>query len=659
MIVSRMTSLKISFNVAREYNASVCALLAGAKGLSAATWSTHAVTTDSTLKPLIQALVVLLDGFDPTLPDKRFCTVEQMTMVAREMGKCNKAISAGSTAMVAFLTDLGVSAKGGKLFFPHEENKTRPQDRLERGKAYAAAVVLVEPDDPSSIKLEEAFALKKHSAVPAPAAGGGGAEAAGGGGAAVVKIPVDIFRSSEEVRVMVEMHPGSRRKGCHVPAGSLWPALRASMCSPNVVAKQEIGYDKRPVVMIHVPCPGCETHNQLARAAGLEVKKPELVKLPFGPLCNFVQKVFKEEEAAAEKACPLPAMIPLMEDKSKLPIAVLYDVVRASAAKRNPELSSFRCPNEECLCAEKPRIFKPHAGCMDCITRFNEGEVTYFHLMRCQSCDTEACGLCNKPRDKHEGEREMCPRKKKITAEERAAARLENNYFCPLCEVPVHWIDGCPHLTCPNLDCNHHWCANCDGHLRVSANGTRYTHECPNPGRANAYFHTQAQAAAHGLIGPLGRAEKNPTVHHMIFIGGVLNGKGMRAFGRKQLEAARARRAAAAGGGGGGGGGAAAAGGGGGAAAAGGGGGAAAAGGGGGAAAAGGGGGAAAAGGGGGGGAAMAAAAGGGGAAAAGGGGAAAAGGGGAAAAGGGADEEVDDAALAQQMQLAEWGGAP
>jgi hypothetical protein len=575
-------------------------------------------------------------------------------MVAREMGKCNKAISAGSTAMVAFLTDLGVSAKGGKLFFPHEENKARPQNRLEDGIAYTAAVLADEPDDPSSIKLDEAFALKKHSAVPAPAAGGGGAEAAGGG-AAVVKIPVSIFRSSEEIRVMVEMHEGSRRKGCHLPAGSLWPALRASMCGEKVVAKQEIGYDKRPVVVIYVPCPGCETRNQLARAAGREVKEPALVKLPFGPLCNFVQKVFKEEEAAAEKACPLPAMIPLMEDKSKLPIAEFYGVVRASAAKRNPELSSFRCPNEECLCAEKPRIFKPHASCIGCITRLNEGEVTYFHLMRCLSCDTEACGLCNKPRDKHEGEREMCPRKKKITAEERAAARLENNYFCPLCEFPVHWVDGCPHLTCPNLDCNHHWCANCDGHLSVSANGTRYTHECPNPGRANAYFHTQAQAAAHGPIGPQGRAEKNPTAHHMIFFGGNLNGKGMRAFGRKQLEAARARRAAAAGGGGGGA--------------------AAAAGGGGG------GGGGAAAAAGGGGGAAMAAAAGGGGAAAAGGGGAAAAGGGGgamAAAAGGGGAmpgglfaalagallggihaADGDDAALAAQMQAAEWEGAP
>jgi hypothetical protein len=580
-----MPSVKSSYDAVKKDFPSACALLAGAKGLSAATWSTHAVTTDPTFKALIQALVVLLDGFDPTLPDKKFCKVEQIAMVAREMGKCNKAISAGSTAMVAFLTDLGVSAKGGKLFFPHEENKTRPLCKTDSAKRYIEAVLMEDvPERFTCITLDEAFALKKRSAVPKLAAGGGGGAAAA---AAVQKIPVSIFRSSEEAGIgtATELHTVSRRKGCHVPAVALWPALLARMLSPAVVAKQVIGRDKRPVVELFVPCPGCVTHNEL---------EPEMIHLSFRAVCHFVQNVFKEEESAKER--PRVALVPLMEDKSKLPIDMFYNFARASAAMRNPKLMAFRCPNEECLCAEEPRFFEPHAMCTGCVASFKAGEVTYFHMMRCMSCPTVACGLCNKPRAKHVGEREMCPRVKKITAEVRAAGRIEGTLFCPACEVPIQWMDGCPHLTCK---CGYHFCGNCEQELPVQATGTRYTHECPNPARANAYFHTPAQAAAHGAMGVRGIREVNPTAHHMIWTSQSLAPKGIRAFGRKQQQAAIRERAAAAMAGGGGGGGAAAA------------------------------------VGGGGGGAAMQAAA----------------------AVGGHAVD--DDAALAAQMQLAEWGGAP
>jgi hypothetical protein len=634
MNVTRMPSVKISFNAVQKDFPSACALLAGAKGLSAATWSTHAVTTDSTFKELILALATLRTELDPAVPDKKFCTVEQMAMVAREMGKCNKAISSGSTAMEAFLTDLGVSAKGGKLFFPHEENKTRPLCKTGRAEGYIEAVLMEDvPKRLTCITLAEAFALKKQSAAPKPAAGGGGGGAAAP--ATVQKIPVSIFRASEEagISTVIEMHHMSRRKGCHVPAVSFWPALRTSMCSPAVVAKQVIGHDKRPVVELFVPCPGCVTHNELERAAGREVKEPEMIQLPFGAVCHFVQKVFKEEEAAKER--PRLAVVPLMEDKSKLPIAMLYNFARASAAMRNPGLMAFRCPNAECLCAEEPRFFEPHAGCTRCISEFKSGAISHYHSMRCVSCNTEACGLCNKPRSAHSLDGEVCPRTSVVTEEMRVEGRKQNPQilYCRVCDVACYRGEGCAHLECGS--CKHHFCALCEEATPMVAGSSRYRHECRMKG-----IHPDASIyhprAAH--MGMLDRAVVNPEAHHMIWTSQNLVAKGMRAFGRKQqarlLERMRVADVAAM--------------------AAGGGGAAAAVGGGGAAAAVGGGGAAAAVGGGG--GALMV----GGGAAAAGGGGALMVGGGLAAALVGmllgGQGDALNDEELAEQMQEAEWG---
>lgn len=538
-----MAFFKISFNAAQPDFPAVCALIVGAKGLSTALWSTHSATTDSTLKALLTVLEGPRREFDEAIPNKKFCSLDELVKIGSFMGKCNKAISSGSKAMEAFLTDLGVPIKDGKRFFPHEENKTRSLDKTGPVKGRLGEVLLLEPEEMpkewSCISLAEAFAMKVGGAAPVAAAA---PMAAGGGGALAaalavplpfsLKLPVEIFKAGTEhprgLGTLVTLHKGSRRKECRVPVSCLLLELGAQFRADNasIVAKQIIR-DKRPVVELFLPCPLC--------------KENEKIHLPFGSFCNFVQKIDEAGEKVKLAKRPIPAMIPLAEEL-ELDIVTRYSLVRSAAARRNPSLLAFRCPKPDCKCAEEPRFFEAHAGCIGCVLSFKSGEITYFHEMRCTTCTTEACGLCNKPRSEHVGEREMCPRVKKITAEERAEGRREGTLFCPACELPIQWMDGCPHLTCK---CGFHFCGNCEKELPVQATGTRYTHACPNPGRANAYFHTAAQAAAIGIgvLGVPGFREVNPARAHRIFTTQTWTMPGTRAWDRRRVAPLRAEGA--------------------------------------------------------------------------------------------------------------------
>ena len=495
-----MDANKVSFTVVEGHSSFTAAIIRMAKSLSDASWANHMQTTDPIFRMLLVALQGPCSRYNAIAPLRKVFTLSEVNMIARDMGLCNHAIAAGSTSMDAFLTELGIPAQtlGARQlrFFPHDSHK-RVVNREGPVREFIDVMLAADvPERFTCITLEEALmSVAKQGQAPT-----------------ANKLPFEAFQFGAEhplgLSTLVDLHTPTRRRACRVPISTLYSELdRAFRASDDRnIAKQIIVSSSKgthPVVEVFIPCPKCTGDH----------KHP--IHLPFNAFCSFMTQVNKEKEAEKLKARPACGLLSVAEEE-ELDIVARYNRVRTAAAKRNPLLLSFTCPKAECKCSSEPRFFEHSPECKGCVETAKSGGVSHFHEMRCIDCATEACGLCSKPKSAHIGERELCPREKRVSAEERAEARKEGNLFCPACDTAIQWMDGCPHLTCGA--CQYHFCGNCEQTLPVDPRtGSRYTHVCPNPGRANAYFHTATQAAGGVVYVPRGHAEYNPVRYHAIF----------------------------------------------------------------------------------------------------------------------------------------------
>jgi hypothetical protein len=495
-----MDANKVSFTVVEGHSSFTAAIIRMAKSLSDASWANYMQTTDSIFGALLIALQGPRSRYNAAAPLHKVFTLPEVNKITRNMGLCNHAIAAGSTVMDAFLTELGIPVQtvgANQLrFFPHDSHK-RVVNREGPVRTFIEDMLATDvPARFTCMTLEKAFAsVAKKGQTPT-----------------ADKLPFEAFQYGAEhplgLSCLVDLHPPTRRRACRVPISTLCSELdRAFRASDDrIIAKQIIASSSKgvhPVVEVSIPCPKCTGDSKHS------------IHLPFNAFCSFMTQVNKEKEVAKLAARPVQGLLAFAEEE-ELDIVARYNRIRSAAAKRNSMLLPFTCPNAECKCSSEPRFFEHSPECKGCVETAKSGGLSHFHQMRCIDCTTVACGLCSKPKSAHIGERELCPREKRVTAEERAEARKEGNLFCPCCETAIQWMDGCPHLTCGA--CQFHFCGNCEQNLPVDPRtGSRYTHVCPNPGRANAYFHTAAQAAGGVVYIPHGHREHNPAITHAIF----------------------------------------------------------------------------------------------------------------------------------------------
>lgn len=502
----------INFSTVEVMAPEVAEIIKLSAKLSDEEWASHMKTTSYNLLALLNALGVssgktasCRKRFNADAPKMKVFFQKEIENIEKLMGKCNKLISAGSDSLKdieallakaflkdaeAFLTSIGIAPAEGPRkvrFFPHEPNKKRSSEgKSATAKTYAMTILGMEelPEERCYITLDEALNLSK---------------AVGGKAAVYEKLPLKMFQSLDEFDgTLVKLHKGTRRTLCCIPACCLWPALLANFRSAT--AKTVTGHGGTLRVEIFVSCPGC---------------KEKEIHIPYAAVCNFVKKVFAEQEAAKEKATKDLSLLDRrkMEDQSMLPIGKLYNNTRFRAAMSNPDFQAFRCPNDKCPCAEEPRFFEPHSSCTKCISDFKSGAISRYHVMQCPSCSTEACGLCNKPRADHSIDGEVCPRKSIITEEMRVEGRKQLPkpiLYCKICDVACIRDEGCAHLTCI---CGHHFCALCEEPMPKGDMGRYGGHKCGKPDHPDAaIFHPGAVWMA-----PSDVAGYNPHKYHRIY----------------------------------------------------------------------------------------------------------------------------------------------
>jgi hypothetical protein len=352
----------------------------------------------------------------------------------------------------------------GVLFFPNK-SKRRPINTNKRVKNYFDNILYTDfPQKIKIIKLKEALEFRTKRKI---------------------NLPTNIFQygneiSSEDFHYLVELHRGSRRNRCRIPADVLFMEIKQALTKDDTIINEVYDkYKRKFLPELFIQCPVCKKHN---------------IHLNFMLFSTFAQKINRKEVKEVQ---------------------LLYNENRDRAIRRTPWFHSTECLS----CTHpKPFFFKISNHCFDCVVNFRNGRVTNFHSTNCVKCGIEVCGICSKPKDQHNLEQEFCPRIQRITEEERVEGRKNGFLFCRVCDQAIEWTDGCPHLKCPK--CHHHFCGNCEEALPLKTRGiqaTRYDHVCVQGGRANIYFQDAIEAINEGVEAPLGLPEYNPAINHELY----------------------------------------------------------------------------------------------------------------------------------------------
>ena len=432
--------------------------------------------TDFTILTLLKETFLL---YKSSSPNQKVFSLLDLQNIQNHISRINSGISKGIIydKIDNFLKIINVPiviVNNQELrYFPHKTNK-KPINKMNKVNQYIENILCDESKEPKHIwNFQE---LLKNN---------------------LLKNYVSMFEygttDEKGISYLVDFHPPTRRNACRVPVSIVLSLLMKEFNSENdlikvdgFISSNENG-ERKPVVEILIPCPLCKKHS---------------IHLPFSKFCNFIEQI---DPSQKDKIKSYDKFI----SDDQLHVVYLYNRIRQKTI--NPNILKYVCPNEECKYSKLPFLFEVSSQCKYCIKE----NVTSYHYMQCPGCKiTASCPICNNLESDHIGEQQICPKKIRITKEEKVEARKNNNIFCPACDFVVHWESGCAHLTCP--ECKFHYCGNCEQHLGVNPEtGSRYTHNCPNPGNAD-HLYREAIDNNHFIPEELREHDTNPAFGHSI-----------------------------------------------------------------------------------------------------------------------------------------------